>query len=176
MSKKISNPFRNYDGYNCFGCSPNNPIGLHMEFIEEGDELISTWDPAPNFQGWYNVLHGGIQSTLMDEIASWIVFVKLKTSGVTAQLEVKYKKAVPSNMGSIKLRARLIEMQRNIAIVDVKLYGPDNELCTTATVKYFTFPQEVAKEKLWYPESEVMNEAEQADHTDHSCCTSASKK
>ena len=112
----------------------------------------------------------------MDEIASWIVFVKLKTSGVTAQLEVKYKKAVPSNMGSIKLRARLIEMQRNIAIVDVKLYGPDNELCTTATVKYFTFPQEVAKEKLWYPESEVMNEAEQADHTDHSCCTSASKK
>ena len=158
MSKKISNPFRHYEGYNCFGCSPNNPIGLHMEFIEEGDELISTWDPAPNFQGWYNVLHGGIQSTLMDEIASWVVFVKLKTSGVTSQLEIKYKKAVPSNMGPIKLRARLEEMKRNIAIVDVKLYGPDNELCTVATVKYFTFPQEMAKEKLWYPEPELMKE------------------
>lgn len=158
MNKKISNPFRHYEGYNCFGCSPNNPIGLHMEFIEVGDELISTWDPAPNFQGWYNVLHGGIQSTLMDEIASWVVFVKLKTSGVTSQLEVKYKKAVPSNMGAITIKAHLVEMKRNIAIVDVKLFGPDNELCTVATVKYFTFPQEVAKEKLWYPEPELMND------------------
>jgi acyl-coenzyme A thioesterase PaaI-like protein len=147
-----------------------------MEFFEEGDELISTWDPAPNFQGWYNVLHGGIQSTLMDEIASWIVFVKLKTSGVTSQLEVKYKKAVPSNMGAITIRARLTEMKRNIAIVDVKLFGPDNELCTVATVKYFTFPQEVAKEKLWYPEPELMNEPEQTPDKDHNCASSASKK
>ena len=173
MKEKISNPFRHYEGYNCFGCSPNNPIGLHMEFMEEGDELISTWDPAPNFQGWYNVLHGGIQSTLMDEIASWVVFVKLKTSGVTSQIEIKYKKAVPSNKGPITLRARLIEMKRNIAIVDVKLFGPDHELCTVATIKYFTFPQEVAREKLWYPEPELMKVA---DKCDQNCCTSDSKK
>ena len=176
MNKKISNPFRYYEGYNCFGCSPNNPIGLHMEFIEEGDELVSTWNPAPNFQGWYNVLHGGIQSTLMDEIASWIVFVKLKTSGVTSHLEVKYKKAVPSNKGAITIRAKLIEMKRNIAIVDVKLFSPDNELCTIATVKYFTFPQEVAKEKLWYPEPELMDEKDDSDNSDHNCCISDSKK
>jgi len=147
-----------------------------MEFIEEDEELISKWDPAPDFQGWYNVLHGGIQSTLMDEIASWVVFVKLKTSGVTSQLEIKYKKAVPSNMGSITLRARLVEMKRNIAIVDVKLFGPDNELCTIATVKYFTFPQEVAREKLWYPETELINETEALDNSNHNCCISDSKK
>ena len=27
--KKIINPWRNHEGYNCFGCSPDNPIGLH---------------------------------------------------------------------------------------------------------------------------------------------------
>ena len=30
--KKIINPWRNHEGYNCFGCSPDNPIGLHLEF------------------------------------------------------------------------------------------------------------------------------------------------
>ena len=33
--KKIINPWRNQEGYNCFGCSPDNPIGLHMEFHED---------------------------------------------------------------------------------------------------------------------------------------------
>ena len=34
--KKIINPWRNHEGYNCFGCSPDNPIGLHLEFYEDG--------------------------------------------------------------------------------------------------------------------------------------------
>ena len=28
--KKIINPWLNRPEYNCFGCCPNNPIGLHM--------------------------------------------------------------------------------------------------------------------------------------------------
>ena len=38
--KKIINPWRNHEGYNCFGCSPDNPIGLHMEFYEDGDYIV----------------------------------------------------------------------------------------------------------------------------------------
>ena len=30
--KKIINPWRNHEGYNCFGCSPDNSIGLHVKF------------------------------------------------------------------------------------------------------------------------------------------------
>ena len=36
--KKIINPWRNHPEYNCFGCCPDNPIGLHLEFYEDGDE------------------------------------------------------------------------------------------------------------------------------------------
>ena len=43
--KKIINPLRNHEGYNCFGCSPDNPIGLHLEFYEDGDYIVSTWHP-----------------------------------------------------------------------------------------------------------------------------------
>ena len=39
--RKIKNPWMQKDGYNCFGCSPDNPIGIHMEFYENGDEIIS---------------------------------------------------------------------------------------------------------------------------------------
>ena len=62
--KKIINPWRNHEGYNCFGCSPDNPIGLHMEFYEDGDYIVSTWHPEHNYQGWVDTMHGGILSTI----------------------------------------------------------------------------------------------------------------
>ena len=94
--KKIINPWRNHEGYNCFGCSPDNPIGLHMEFYEDGDYIMSTWHPNTHYQGWVNTMHGGILSTLIDEVCGWVVTRKLQTSGYTVQLNVKFRKAVPT--------------------------------------------------------------------------------
>lgn len=73
--KKIKNPWLGLTdkGYNCFGCSPENPYGLKMEFYEDGDDIVSFWTPGENYQGWMNTLHGGIQATLMDESAGWLI-------------------------------------------------------------------------------------------------------
>jgi len=78
---ELRNPFIGINGYECFGCAPDNHAGLRMSFFEDGDEIISSWDPQEYFQGYNHILHGGIQATLMDEPASWIVFVKLGTAG-----------------------------------------------------------------------------------------------
>ena len=82
--KKIINPWEGLDGYMCFGCAPNNPLGLHMEFFEDGDDIVAFWKPQGTYQGWLRTLHGGIQTTLMDELAGWVVLRKLQTSGVTS--------------------------------------------------------------------------------------------
>ena len=86
--KKIINPWRNHEGYNCFGCSPDNPIGLHMEFYEDGDYIVSTWHPEHNYQGWVDTMHGGILSTLIDEVCGWVVTRKLQTSGYTVSVRM----------------------------------------------------------------------------------------
>jgi acyl-coenzyme A thioesterase PaaI-like protein len=151
VMKKIANPYRNLEGYYCFGCAPQNQNGLHMQFFEEGEAIVSEWEPKNYFQGYYQVLHGGIQATLMDEIASWLVQVKLKTAGVTSQMTIRYKKTVPINRGNIRLRARLTGKRRNLADIRVELFGPDGSLCAEGDFVYFTFPEEVAREKLHYP-------------------------
>ena len=38
--KKIINPWKGLDGYMCFGCAPENPQGLHMEFYEDGEDIV----------------------------------------------------------------------------------------------------------------------------------------
>ena len=151
MKKKLFNPFVKLDGYKCFGCSPDNPFGLQLRFQEEDDFVTAQWEPKEQFQGWLNTLHGGIQATMLDEIVSWLVFVKLNTSGVTCEMEVKLKKPVKINEGIIYLKAQLVEMKRNIAVINTSLYNSNHELCTEAVMHYFTFTESVARERFWYP-------------------------
>lgn len=153
--KKIHNPFIHQEGYQCFGCSPNNPFGLKLVFTEEDEYITATWEPEEHFQGWCNTLHGGIQTTLLDEIASWLVFVKLNTSGVTAEMKVKLRKPVKTNEGTLHLKAKLREMQRNIAIIDTWLYDHNMQMCCEATMHYFTFPEKMARDHYWYPGREA---------------------
>ena len=52
--KKILNPYLNKEGYNCVCCAPNNPVGLHLEFWEEGEDVLTIWNPGENYQGRIN--------------------------------------------------------------------------------------------------------------------------
>lgn len=142
--KKIHNAWAGQSGYNCFGCSPNNPHGLRMEFYEDGDDIVSIWHPTIDSQGWINVLHGGIQAALADEIASWVVFRKLQTMGVTAKMEVRYRKAISTNDKQITLRAHLLEHRRNTADIEVNIYNEAGEICNTTRCLYFVQPQDKA--------------------------------
>ncbi|MEZ5082155.1 MAG: PaaI family thioesterase [Bacteroidales bacterium] len=149
--KIIINPYSELPGYNCFGCSPNNKLGLRMTFFEEGEYVVSEWSPSDHLAGYKKVLHGGIQATLLDEIASWCVQIKLKTAGVTANLNLRYKKAVFVDEGDVLLKARIEKVERRIACVATELYNHDGELCCGGDVKYFLYPEEIAREKLYFP-------------------------
>jgi uncharacterized protein (TIGR00369 family) len=147
----IKNPFHKLEGYNCFGCSPDNEMGLQMHFRLEDDEVLCDWEPGQHLQGWVGVLHGGIQATLMDEIASWYVLVKLQTAGVTSKMEVKLLKPVKMDKAPFRLRARLQEMIRNVAVIHVELFMNDGTLGAEALMYYYTYPPDIARKKLYYP-------------------------
>ena len=153
--QKIHNPFRSKKGYKCFGCSPDHPTGLQMSFYEEGDEIIAIWEPKPQFEGYHGVLHGGIQATLMDEIASWVVYVKVKVAGVTSFMNVRYHKPVYMAGGAITVRSKVIRMRRNLADIQVGIYNKENELCAEALITYFTFSEKKSKESFFYPGEEA---------------------
>lgn len=48
--RKIINPWKDMEGYNCFGCSPDNEAGVRMVFYEDGDEIVSVWNLVPSIR------------------------------------------------------------------------------------------------------------------------------
>ena len=133
--KKIINPWKGLEGYNCFGCAPNNEAGVKMEFYEDGDEVVSIWKPRPEYQGWIDTLHGGIQAVL--------------------KMETRYRKSVDTKDSHIVLRASIKEVKRNIVIVEAKLYNEDGEVCTESVCTYFTFSKEKSKDEMHFTKCDV---------------------
>lgn len=152
--KKIRNPWIGLTdkGYNCFACAPTNPYGLKMEFYEDGDDIVSFWNPGKNYQGWLDTLHGGIQATLLDEIGGWIIARKFQTSGMTTNLYVKYKKPVPTGDGIvIEVRARVKEVKRMFVFIEAAI-SYNGEICSSAEMTYYTFPKDVAEKDFMFHE------------------------
>lgn len=146
------------DVYQCFGCSPYNKIGLHLEFWEDGDEIVSKWNPISVLQGYPGVLHGGIQSTLLDEIAGWVVYVKCGTVGVTAEMKVRLRKPLLINQGEITIRAKLIEQNRRTAVIQSYLINSSGTTCAEAELRFFLMSETEAREKYNYPGVEAFFE------------------
>lgn len=149
--KKIINPWCDHPGYNCFGCSPDNPIGLHLEFFDDGDYVVSQWHPSKNYQGWIDTMHGGILSTLIDEVCGWVVTRKLQTSGYTVQLNVRFRKAVPTIESVLTIRAKVTKQVRNLAYIHAEIINSKGEICNEGEVTYFLMPPEKAKEMGFRP-------------------------
>ena len=146
--KKIINPWRDVEGYHCFGCDQNHQHGLRMEFYEDGEDIVSFWEPTAEFQSWLNTLHGGIQAALLDELCGWVVCRKFQTAAVTSKMELRYRKPVSTNGGKLTLKAHSVDVRRNLVTVAGSLYNAAGELCTECTCLYFLFSKEKATTEM----------------------------
>jgi uncharacterized protein (TIGR00369 family) len=151
---KIRNPF-DPDKNFCFGCGPANPAGLKLTFEEDDEKLYATWNPSAYFQGYSNVLHGGIMATLLDETGAWCIYVKAGTSGVTSSMTVKYLKPVYISKGAVSIEASVVSIEGNNARLFCRLFDGDGNHCAEAELEYFIYPEEVARKRYSYPGREA---------------------
>jgi len=138
--KKISN----LDGQTCFGCGETNPIGLRMEFLTDGQQVYSFVTVAPTMAGWDQTVHGGIISTILDEIMGWTVIYLLKKIGVTKSITVDFMK--PVHVGKPLTVIGSIEESRSERqiIVTGAIYADGDTLCARATGDFAAMPAKTA--------------------------------
>jgi len=102
----------------CFACGRRNPDGLHLEFTDTENGLTTTIAFDERFQGYRDIVHGGLVSTVLDET----MVPLLNRSGVlalTAELTVRF--LAPVKVGEpITFTARLVESRRNIHRVEAE--------------------------------------------------------
>lgn len=125
----------------CFVCGPDNPIGLKLKFLSEGNRAWTDFQPDHRHEGYKGILHGGIIATILDE-----VMIKAALAQgiicVTASMEVRFK--APANLNSrfhfealvVKARGRIIETTGNMT-------DDLGKLIAEASGKYMTVTPEM---------------------------------
>lgn len=78
------------DNY-CFVCGRDNPQGLKIKVNYFPEEMAAETQLAlpREYQGWADVIHGGILSTLLDEMMAHAVW-RFAGPGLTLGLEVRF--------------------------------------------------------------------------------------
>lgn len=107
----------------CFACSPRNPVGLKMKFSHDGEICRSIFVATREHEGWSGFMHGGLVSTLLDEVmAQWLW--ERDITAMTVELNVRFSKAVPIGQpitieGTVELRkGRLIVLNGQVILPD----------------------------------------------------------
>ena len=142
MTKKTRIEIPKPEGHGCFACGTANPIGLNLQFYLVGEELCSDITLGKNHEGWENMAHGGILSTLLDEVMSWTVIAFKRVFFVTRKMEVKYIK--PVMIGTpLTVKGRIGKESKNPKIkAKAEVCDEEGTILTRARGEFIILPEE----------------------------------
>jgi len=122
----------------CFLCGVDNPIGLHLDFWTDGEQVWTDFTPREEHQGWPGVVHGGILATVLDETMGRVAFLH-KEWMVTVRMETTFRRpATPGQPLRVTAHAEQWRGGRMTAIGQVLL--ADGSVAVEAHALYLRVP------------------------------------
>jgi uncharacterized protein (TIGR00369 family) len=135
----------NRETHYCFGCSPTNPSGLQMKFFTEDGSVISRLKVPDHLCGWDRLVHGGVISTILDEIMSWTGIYILKQITMTKSMTVDFIKPLYINT-ELKAVGNVVQkIGKHEALLEGSLYNGEGTLCARSKANFVIFSPAVAK-------------------------------
>ena len=139
----------------CFGCGTDNPHGLKMEFETNGEQLRSSLTIPGHLRGWSNLAHGGVISTLLDEIMGWSGIHLLSSFLLTKDLKVRFKR--PIFIGDQVIATGWVEQivdDRHVILAG-QLTNPDGDVLAKASGEFVLFSAEAFQKMGLVPAEEI---------------------
>jgi uncharacterized protein (TIGR00369 family) len=120
----------------CFVCGEKNEIGLRAKFFwdDEGRKAICDISTNELYAGYKHIFHGGIVSTLLDEIMIKALLAE-DIFVVTAEMTVRFKKPVFTG-DALRFEGWMVESKRSLFITEGKAINQHGEVVAEASGKY----------------------------------------
>jgi len=129
---------------NCFVCGDRNESGLKVDFFYDQGVAKAEFIADERFQGYKDILHGGIISSLLDEVMIKAVIAK-GLLVVTAEIEVKFLKPVRISE-RLFLEGKVIKEKEKIFVAEGKAWNSKGERVATGKGKFFKVKEEMQED------------------------------
>jgi len=122
----------------CFCCGTDNDRGLHLAITYPEPGTAETTLVVPDwFSGWRGVTHGGLLSTILDEIMAHacIGLGAGTASAVTADMNVRFLLPVATG-SSITARGKVVQVKGRIIRTEGVILDPQGEKAAEASARF----------------------------------------
>jgi uncharacterized protein (TIGR00369 family) len=121
------------DDNHCFVCGEKNPYGLHLKFSLHEGKISSEFVPQKIHQGYKDIVHGGIISTIIDE-AMVKAAIMQGVIAVTVEIGVRFKN--PLMVGErVLIEAIITNMNKRIIETSAKVKKEDDTVIAEGHAK-----------------------------------------
>ena len=125
---------QNIDHY-CFACGENNPVGLHLKFSKEEDNITAKKALPHEYEGYEGAAHGGIVATMLDEAMCTYIKAFYNEEAMTGRLEVRYRHPTPIEQ-ELTISAWKESQRQHIITMSSTVTAPDGVVTAEATAKF----------------------------------------
>jgi len=127
---------------NCMVCSPSSKSGLGLQFAVSKDGSVeATFSCDKAFEGYADVLHGGLISCLLDGAMTNCMFAH-GHAPVTAELNVRFRDPVVIGQPAT-VRARIRRSSSRLHLLEAEIVQ-NGQVKATATGKFMKQPPQAA--------------------------------
>ena len=122
--------------HSCFVCGESNPAGLNLRVETDGCVVRTRFTPRAEHVGFKQVVHGGIISTLLDEIMVWACAVQTKQFAYCVELNVRFVKSARPGEETVATAELAANRRNKIFEAKARLHNSAGELLASATGKF----------------------------------------
>ena len=120
----------------CFACGPDNPVGLHIDYTVDEDEVCTAeFTPDENHLSWENTVHGGIIYSALDDVTGNIPYARGLVAH-TARCEIRYRRPLRAGE-TIRLKGWVEKEKGRLMVLRGEARRKqDNELIAECTASF----------------------------------------
>lgn len=130
----------------CFGCGDDNPIGLRLRFAPSGEGVEASFVPSAEHQGFQDVVHGGIISTVLGEAMAWAT-AYAGVWAVTGKMRVRFRQPLRIGEQTI-VTARVVATRGRLVTTAAELVR-DRDRSPVATASATFLSVDSTTEAAW---------------------------
>ena len=123
------------DNHRCFACGKENQDGLQLNFkySEDGSKAETTYIPPEKFQGWKDIVHGGIITTLLDELMAKAA-IKNGYQVLTGEITIRFKSPAKT-LEPLRCVAEVEKAHKKILYVKGPAYNKEGDIVAESRSK-----------------------------------------
>lgn len=126
----------------CFVCGEHNGHGLRQRAHLEGLTVVIAYHGRAEDAGWRALMHGGLSSTLVDEVMTWAAILHHGGPAVTVDLRLRFRAAAPAG-ARYRVEGWVREAGRRMIRTEGALRTEDGTVCVTAEGVYLPMPEKL---------------------------------